>query len=43
VCAPGTWRVEFTAPSTGSVGGRFVSLRASEPVFNRDPTACKGS
>jgi hypothetical protein len=43
VCSPGSWRVEFTAPSTGSVGGRFVSLQASEPVFHPDPTACKGS
>ena len=40
VCAPGTWRVEFAAPSTGSVGGRFVSVRASEPVYRPDPAAC---
>jgi hypothetical protein len=40
VCAPGTWRVEFSAPSTGSVGGRFVSVRASEPAYRADPTAC---
>jgi hypothetical protein len=43
VCAPGTWRVEFSAPSTGSVGGRFVSVRASEPEFRADPAACPGS
>jgi hypothetical protein len=40
VCALGTWRVEFSAPSTGSVGGRFVSVRASEPVYRPEPAAC---
>ena len=43
VCARGAWRVEFAAPSTGSVGTRYVSLRASEPVFRLDPAACPGS
>lgn len=43
VCAPGTWRVEFTAPSTGSVGGRFVSVRTSEPVYRPDSAACRDS
>lgn len=43
VCAPGTWRVEFTAPSTGSAGGRFVSVRASEPVYRPDSAACRDS
>jgi hypothetical protein len=43
VCAPGTWRVDFAAASTGSVGGRFVSVRASEPEFRPDPAACPGS
>ena len=42
VCAAGPWRVEFAAPSTGSVGGRFVSVRASEPVYRRDSAACAG-
>ena len=41
VCAAaGPWRVEFAAPSTGSVGGRFVSVRASEPVYRPEPAAC---
>jgi hypothetical protein len=43
VCAQGPWRVEFSAPSTGTVGGRFVSVRASEPIFRPDPAACRGS
>lgn len=40
VCAGGPWRVDFEAPSTGSVGGRYVSLRTSEPVYRPDPSAC---
>jgi hypothetical protein len=43
VCAPGTWRMEFTAPSTGSAGGRFVSVRASEPLYRPDSAACLDS
>ena len=43
VCAPGTWRVDFAAPATGSVGGRFVSVRASEPVYRPDSAACRDS
>ena len=41
VCAPEAWRVEFAAPATGSVGGRFVSVRASEPEFRPDAAACR--
>jgi hypothetical protein len=40
VCAAGAWQVGFAAPSTGSVGGRFVSVQASEPVYRPDPAAC---
>ena len=40
VCAPGPWSMDFVAPSTGAVGGRFVSVRASEPTYRPDPTAC---
>ena len=43
VCAPGAWRVEFAAPSTGSVGTRFVSVRATEPVFRPHPAVCRAS
>jgi hypothetical protein len=43
VCAAGPWRVEFAAPSTGTVGGRFVSVRASEPVFRPDSAVCRGA
>jgi hypothetical protein len=32
--------MEFVAPSTGTVGGRFVSVQASEPVYRPDPSAC---
>ena len=35
--------VEFTAPSTGSVGGRYVSVMASEPTYRPDPSACRRS
>jgi hypothetical protein len=41
VCSPGPWRASFAAPLTGVVGDRFVSLRASEPVFAPDPSACR--
>jgi len=40
VCADGPWEVGFEAPSTGSVGGRYVSLMASEPTYRPDPSAC---
>jgi hypothetical protein len=40
VCAAGPWAMEFVAPSTGAIGGRFVSVQASEPVYRADPTAC---
>jgi hypothetical protein len=40
VCANGPWEVAFDAPSTGSVGGRYVSLMASEPTYRPDPSAC---
>ena len=40
VCADGPWKVEFEALSTGSVGGRYVSVMASEPTYRPDPAAC---
>lgn len=40
VCSDGPWRLGFSAPSTGSVGTRFVSVRSSEPVYTPDPAAC---
>jgi hypothetical protein len=40
VCANGPWEVAFDAPATGSVGGRYVSLMASEPTYRPDPSAC---
>jgi hypothetical protein len=40
VCASGPWRVDFQAEQTGGVGTRFVSVRASEPVYRPDPSAC---
>jgi hypothetical protein len=40
VCSSGPWVAAFTAPLTGTVGDRFVSLRASEPVYTPDPSAC---
>jgi hypothetical protein len=40
VCADGPWQVEFEAASTGSVGGRYVSVMASEPTYRPDPAAC---
>ena len=40
VCSSGPWLASFTAPLTGTVGDRFVSLRASEPVYTPDPSAC---
>jgi hypothetical protein len=42
VCGAGPWTMEFVAPSTGTVGGRYVSVRASEPVYRADPAACQG-
>jgi hypothetical protein len=43
VCSAGPWQVDFTAPATGSVGARTVSVRASEPVYRPDPAACPSS
>jgi hypothetical protein len=40
VCAAGPWSMDFVAPSTGAVGGRYVSVRASEPEYRPDPDAC---
>jgi hypothetical protein len=40
VCSDGPWSLGFSAPSTGSVGTRFVSVRSSEPVYTPDPAAC---
>ena len=40
VCAAGPWSMDFVAPSTGAVGGRYVSVRASEPEYRPDATAC---
>ncbi len=40
VCADGPWRADFTAPSTGSVGGRIVSVQTSEPTYRPHPAAC---
>jgi hypothetical protein len=37
VCADGPWGMDFVAPATGSVGGRYVSVRSSEPVYRPDP------
>lgn len=41
VCSDGPWGATFAAPLTGSVGSRFVSVHASEPVFTPDPSACR--
>jgi hypothetical protein len=41
VCADGPWSMEFVAPGTGSVGGRYVSVQASEPVYRADQSACR--
>jgi hypothetical protein len=41
VCADGAWRMDFAAPSTGRVGGHDVSVRASEPLYRPDPSACR--
>jgi hypothetical protein len=40
VCSDGPWLAHFSAPFTGSVGTRFVSVRSTEPVFRPDPRAC---
>jgi hypothetical protein len=40
-CSQGPWQVHFSAPFTGSIGPRFVSVRSTEPVFRADPTACR--
>ena len=40
VCSDRPWEVAFEAPSTGSVGGRYVSVMSSEPTYRPDPAAC---
>jgi hypothetical protein len=40
VCADGHWAMDFVAPSTGAIGARFVSVKASEPTYRPDPAAC---
>jgi hypothetical protein len=40
VCSTGPWSARFSAPFTGSIGQRFVSVRSTEPVFRADPRAC---
>jgi hypothetical protein len=40
VCAAGAWSMDFVAPSTGAVGGRYVSVRVSEPAYRPDAAAC---
>jgi len=40
VCAAGPWSMDFVAPSTGAVGGRYVSVQSSEPAYRADPGAC---
>ena len=40
VCSEGPWKANFSAPFTGSVGSRFVSVRSTEPVFRSDGRAC---
>jgi hypothetical protein len=40
VCGAGPWSMDFVAPSTGAVGGRYVSVQSSEPVYRPDPAGC---
>jgi hypothetical protein len=40
VCSTGPWSAHFSAPFTGSIGPRFVSVRSTEPVFQPDSRAC---
>jgi hypothetical protein len=40
VCSQGPWKANFSAPFTGSVGSRFVSVHSTEPVFRADSSAC---
>ena len=40
VCGAGPWSMDFVAPSTGGIGGRYVSVRSSEPTYRPDPAAC---
>ena len=40
-CARGPWLAHFSAPFTGSVGTRFVSVRSTEPVFRAESSACR--
>lgn len=41
ICSAGPWQATFAAPLTGVAGDRFVSVRATEPVFEPDPSACR--
>jgi hypothetical protein len=40
-CSRGPWLAHFSAPFTGSVGTRFVSVQSTEPVFQPDSSACR--
>ena len=40
VCSAGPWRAEFSAPFTGNIGTRFVSVRSTQPIFRADLRAC---
>ena len=40
VCAEGPWNTSFSAPFTGSIGSRFVSVRSTAPVFRAESRAC---
>ncbi|MFN2469367.1 MAG: hypothetical protein ABR521_14710, partial [Gaiellaceae bacterium] len=40
ICSAGAWQGEFWADVTGTVDGRRVSVRASEPRFVESPGAC---
>lgn len=40
VCSRGPWTADFSAPFTGSIGTRFVSVRSTEPAFHADARAC---
>ena len=41
VCSSGPWRSQFSAPFTGNIGARFVSVRSTQPVFRADRSACQ--
>jgi hypothetical protein len=40
VCSTASWRADFAAPFTGTVGDRLVSVHATEPRYLPDPSAC---